>query len=217
MHTRTGKIARLPKQIREQLNARLENGERGPAILKWLNELPEIQKLITEQFGGHPIRPQNLSQWRNGGYLDWTRHQLLREQTRWTAEQAAELGLDTTGNSISIAEDIATVMSAELAIHVQTMSALKNPNQRFRQFCRLSRELSRLRRDDQRAIRTQLRHPQHRPTLRPNEQNRTTDVSPLNSHPHLPVGRDSVEPKLPSLSLSRFCGQSVGRTAQLRV
>ena len=77
MKTRTGKIARLPKPIREQLNARLENGEPGTSLVTWLNQLPEVQKIITDQFAGLPIRPQNLSEWRQGGYLDWIRHQLL--------------------------------------------------------------------------------------------------------------------------------------------
>src|SRR6185503_11596129 len=160
MKTRTGKIARLPKPIREQLNQRLENGELGTSLVAWLNQLPEVQKIITEQFDGLPIRPQNLSEWRKGGYIDWIRHQLLREQTRWTAEQAAELGLSTTGASISIAEDIATVMSAELAIHVHALGEIKNPKQRFNQFRHLSRELSRLRQDDQRVIRNQFRRKQ---------------------------------------------------------
>ena len=160
MKTRTGKIARLPKPLRDQLNQRLENGEPGTSLVQWLNQLPEVQKIITEQFAGLPIRPQNLSEWRKGGYLEWIRHQLLREQTRWTAEQAAELGLDTSGASISIAEDIATVMSAELAIHVQALGDIRNPQQRFNQFRRLSLELSRLRRDDQRVISNQLRRKQ---------------------------------------------------------
>src|SRR6185312_12151444 len=121
MNTRTGKIARLPKNIREQINQRLENGERTPTILQWLNDLPKVQKLITEQFGGHPIRQQNLSQWRLGGYIDWTRHQLLREQTRRNSEQALDLAHDTVQESISIAEDIAMIMSAELGLHVQAL------------------------------------------------------------------------------------------------
>ncbi len=204
MNARTGKIARLSKAIREELNRRLENGERAPAILKWLNELPEIQKLITEQFGGHLIRAQNLSQWRQGGYLDWTRHQLLREQARFTAEQAAELGLDTTGKSISIAEDIATVISAELTIHVRALSAIKNPKQRFRQFRLISRELSRLRRDDQRAIRNQLRRKQSQSTLEPVAENSGTGAPPLSPTLGAPASRrpDAINPDPPKLENS---------------
>ncbi len=154
MKTRTGKIARLPKPIREQLNQRLENGELGTTLIPWLNEQPEVQKMITEEFAGHPIRQQNLSQWRQGGYRDWTRHQLLREQTRWVSEQSAELCSDCGPDTITIAEDVANIMSAELAMHVQALGEITDPKKRFEQFRYLCRELSRLRRDDQRAIRT---------------------------------------------------------------
>jgi hypothetical protein len=167
MNSRIGKIARLPKPIREQINLRLENGETAAALVKWLNQLPEVQKLLTEQFAGQPIRPQNLSQWRNGGYLDWLRHQQLREQTRWTTEQSEDLHSDTDANTISIAENVALIMSAELALHVQALLGIKNPKQRFRQFCLLSRELSRMRRDDQRACRTILRREQWQATRPP--------------------------------------------------
>src|SRR5438034_1048840 len=134
MKTRIGKIARLPKEIREQLNQRLENGELGTALIMWLNTLPEVQKILAEQFAGQAIRAQNLSQWKNGGYQDWLRHQLLREQTRWTTEQSKDLESDTDANSISIAENVALVMSAELAIHVQALGAITDPKVRFRQF-----------------------------------------------------------------------------------
>jgi hypothetical protein len=39
--TRNGKIARLPQEIREQVNRRLEDGEPGKQIAEWLNGLPE--------------------------------------------------------------------------------------------------------------------------------------------------------------------------------
>ena len=38
--TLVGKIARLPVEIREELNRRLENGQGGPEILPWLNSSP---------------------------------------------------------------------------------------------------------------------------------------------------------------------------------
>jgi hypothetical protein len=203
MNSRIGKIARLPKQIREQINLRLENGERGPTILKWLNGLPEVQKIITEQFAGRPIRPQNLSQWRNGGYVDWLRLQQLREQTRWTTEQSSDLHSDTDANTISIAENVALIMSAELALHVQALLAINKPKERFRQFRLLSRELSRMRRDDQRALRTQMRRQQSGPTLAPepdpdleiqNEQSETPEPQPTTQPPTLTASEPSEPP-----------------------
>jgi uncharacterized membrane protein YccC len=169
MRTRVGKIARLPKEIREQLNQRLENGEPGKDLLNWLNQLPETQKILADHFAGQPIRPQNLSDWKSGGYQDWLRHQQLREQTRWTAEQSSDLERDINQLTISIAEDIAIVMSAELALQVQALGRISDPKERFRQFRLLARELSRIRRDDQRVIRGRLQREKFESTLEPVE------------------------------------------------
>ena len=35
--TRNGKIGRLPKAVREQVNRRLEKGEKGRTLVAWLN------------------------------------------------------------------------------------------------------------------------------------------------------------------------------------
>ena len=42
--SRIGKIARLPHDIREQLNRRLLDGQSGTEILQWVNELPQCRK-----------------------------------------------------------------------------------------------------------------------------------------------------------------------------
>ena len=73
--TRTGKIARLPHAIREQLNQRLRDGELGKTVAPWLNSLPEVQAVLAADFAGQPISPQNLSEWRRGGYKDWSLQQ----------------------------------------------------------------------------------------------------------------------------------------------
>jgi hypothetical protein len=73
--TRKGKIARLPRNIRETLNSRLEDGEVGSDLVLWLNTLPEVRSILASQFEGSPITPQNLSQWKQGGFLDWQRNQ----------------------------------------------------------------------------------------------------------------------------------------------
>ena len=78
--TRTGKIARLPRLLREQLNRRLDDGHYGPALLTWLNAQPEAQAILAEQFGARPLNKQNLSQWRQGGYRDWQQRQQEHEK-----------------------------------------------------------------------------------------------------------------------------------------
>ena len=43
------KIARFPRQIREQLNHRLDCSEKTRLILAWLNSLPEVQAILAEE------------------------------------------------------------------------------------------------------------------------------------------------------------------------
>jgi hypothetical protein len=58
-----GKIGRLPKAIQEQVNRRLDNGEKGWPLVAWLNSLPEVSAVMAAEFAGQPIREQNLSRW----------------------------------------------------------------------------------------------------------------------------------------------------------
>src|SRR5215472_5415538 len=74
-HALTGKIARLPKHIREQLNRRLDDGQPASEILPWLNALPEVQEILAAQFDSAPITPQNLSRWHLGGFKQWLQNQ----------------------------------------------------------------------------------------------------------------------------------------------
>ena len=80
--SRIGKIARLPQKIRDQINEKLHNGIHGVEILYWLNELPVVQAILQEGFGGEPISPQNLSNWNQGGYLDWVAQKEIELHTR---------------------------------------------------------------------------------------------------------------------------------------
>jgi len=88
--TRNGKIARLPLAIRQELNRRLDEGEQGKKLVAWLNGLPEVQAIVTAEFGGKPIREQNLSEWKQGGYRDWLAQQEALEIAERLGEDAAE-------------------------------------------------------------------------------------------------------------------------------
>ena len=89
--TRNGKIARLPKAVRDELNRRMADGEPGKRLVAWLNGLPEVQAVVIAEFGGKAIREQNLSEWRQGGYGDWLAQQAALEQGRQLATEVAEL------------------------------------------------------------------------------------------------------------------------------
>jgi hypothetical protein len=91
MKTRNGKIARLPLEIREQLNTRLADGEPGNRLVEWLNSNPDVMKVMAEQFDGRPINENNLSEWRAGGYEEWlTLHSFL-DETRVLSENAGQV------------------------------------------------------------------------------------------------------------------------------
>ena len=103
--TRTGKIARLPREIRDQLNQRLLDGQPGQRLLAWLNSLPEVQRILAADFDGSPINAPNLSAWKTGGYQDW----LVRRET---LEQAREL---VAATEIKLADHLATVLATHYA------------------------------------------------------------------------------------------------------
>jgi hypothetical protein len=85
------KTARLPKAVRDELNRRLENGQPGKQLVTWLNGLPEVQAVLAADFGGKPVREQNLSEWKQGGYRDWVTQQEALELAARLGEDAAEL------------------------------------------------------------------------------------------------------------------------------
>jgi hypothetical protein len=69
---RRGKIAKLPADLRAEVNLRLHDGQPASQILPWLNNLPRVRTILAAQFEGADINDQNLTEWRQGGYLDWT-------------------------------------------------------------------------------------------------------------------------------------------------
>ena len=149
---RTGKIARLPHQLRDQLNQRLHNGEPGVDLIKWLNALPEVQALLAEHFNGVPISPQNLSEWNNGGFLDWLTTQELLEDAREFAANTAELPGFTDGH---LADCLAHAITARYAVLLGKMplEGALNPDllARFNLLHRLDRHVARLQRRTDRA------------------------------------------------------------------
>jgi hypothetical protein len=111
--TRNGKIARLPHDIREQLNLRLDDNEEGQPILDWLNSLPQTRKLLKERFGDVPISKQNLSEWRQGGYREWAIRNELRSKAFSITDSANEIA--STIEAPLLAGNLATVLAAQYA------------------------------------------------------------------------------------------------------
>ncbi|MEI7820450.1 MAG: hypothetical protein WCK55_05975 [Verrucomicrobiota bacterium] len=112
--TRRGKIARLPHAVREQLNRRLHDGAQGKALVKWLNRLPEVHIALAREFAGRPIREQNLSEWKQGGYREWLRQQEAMECAGRFREEAGELRGKDGENGGALVEDMAVWILARL-------------------------------------------------------------------------------------------------------
>ena len=110
--TRNGKTARLPRELRDQLNRRFDKGETGVRLEEWLNGLPEVQKVLETDFGGRRISEQNLSEWKSGGYRDWLTRQEALSQARDLAADSNELAEATEGR---LTDHLATVLAARYA------------------------------------------------------------------------------------------------------
>jgi len=76
---RTGKIAKLPSALREELNARLAEGEPTEAILEWLNGHPEARAHLDAHHQGSPITAVNLCRWRQGGFAGWAENVKMQD------------------------------------------------------------------------------------------------------------------------------------------
>jgi len=155
MKTRNGKIARLPKTIREELNHRLEDGCLGPQLVEWLNSLPEVQELLQTEFNGQPINETNLTYWRQGGYLDWLRHQEMQDQIQLLIERSSDIEQEEI-DSGHLSDQIARVTNFELAWQIQQLNTIEDPDKRWKKFQEFSRELCRLQNGAQYARHVQL-------------------------------------------------------------
>jgi hypothetical protein len=97
---RQGKIARLPGDVRADLNQRLYDGHSADRVLRWLNALPQTKAVIQAEFNGDLVTPQNLSDWRKGGYQDWISERQEIAETKELAVLATQIA-DGLGGSVS--------------------------------------------------------------------------------------------------------------------
>src|SRR5712692_9044786 len=122
--SRIGKIARLPLDIREQLNRRLQDGEIGKDLVVWLNSVPEVQAVLKAEFGDRPVNEPNLSDWRAGGYEDWRVHQDTMQQVNQLVANAKELG---GASQTPLSELLATCLAARYAVELSRLTTTKTP------------------------------------------------------------------------------------------
>jgi hypothetical protein len=150
--TRTGKIARLPRHIREQLNRRLDDGEPGTRLVEWLNTLDEVHDMLHEEFGGRPVSEQNLSDWKQGGFLDWQQHQQSCEWVRSITDEAEQVA-DESG-IMPLTDRVSSLAALALGKVVRELAAdATSDGAKRSEFLRVLKELGRMRRDDLEAAR----------------------------------------------------------------
>jgi len=153
--TRTGKIARLPRNIRDTLNTRLDNGEQATDLVRWLNGLPEVQSLLASDFQGRPINTPNLSAWKAGGFLDWQRRQDSCGLIRDIVETADDF--DDAADHHQIPDRLAPILAAELARATRRLlDTASDPEKHWRYLCQALRQLNTLRQGDRFAARAAL-------------------------------------------------------------
>jgi hypothetical protein len=79
-HRRNGKVARLPRALRDQVNLQLDEGKTYSQIIQWLAA------------NGHPgFNHDNLYQWYKGGFQDWSNERAEVRNFREFAMDVAEL------------------------------------------------------------------------------------------------------------------------------
>jgi len=186
--SRIGKIARLPHDIREQLNRRLLDGQSGPDILAWVNELPQCRQMLAQKFGGRPIDDNNLYEWRYGGYEEWLYHEDRRDRLGAQFEHLAKL--DAIGDGHEVAERLGAIVAAELARQLNFLEGISDMNERWIRLREISRELTRFRRENCNHQRLRLAE-ERLETETELHRNRRTGILPVSISERHPVPTNS--------------------------
>ncbi len=152
--TRNGKIARLPRGIRDEVNRRLDDGEQGIKIVEWLNSLPEVKEVMDACFSGNPISEVNLTKWKQGGFLEWKTHQ---ETVAGLAKLKAD-GEELADVAASVADDLEALVLARYAatVHGATGEISAATESLLKCMSKSLRDLVRYRRCRQGAERTEI-------------------------------------------------------------
>jgi hypothetical protein len=119
------KIGRLPFAIRNELNERIRDGEKGTDILSWLNATKEFKAVIKSEKCG-PLIPQNLTDWRDTGYADWLTDQGEADRLRRVTESTLTLIQATGGDPSTVAARMAAASLIDAVTQSDSPEALNN-------------------------------------------------------------------------------------------
>ena len=158
MNTHIGKIGRLPRDTRHLLGQRIENGIPNKELVQWLNASPNVKDLLALRFGGRAITEQNLSEWKQTGHVEWLRREERRALALQWLEQRDEEAMDPEESAAekAVSDRLGRELGLEMAgLALAMVEQAGSPEERWERLCKIYKEVSQLRRDDQRA--TQIR------------------------------------------------------------
>jgi hypothetical protein len=99
-------------------------------ILPWLNAVPEVIQVLQERFEAEPVSEQNLSLWRNGGFVRWQAESAEIESTKQLAQfsadlaEAAGLGISKAATALAAGRIMAKLQTAGDEMTLETLISL---------------------------------------------------------------------------------------------
>ncbi|MEI9897199.1 MAG: hypothetical protein WDN28_25885 [Chthoniobacter sp.] len=157
---RLGKIARLPFHIRQWINESLDDGQPAKSLLRPLNADPDVRRCLKKFFDGRPINAQNLTAWKQGGFLDYQRHQRSRAVARDLLDEANELEEEVRTGEMAdprlLLDRVTDRMALALLQIFREVQAEARSPEGVRTLLGITRELARLRWGDHERQRTEI-------------------------------------------------------------
>jgi len=141
--TRTGKIARLPAKIREELNGRLENGEDGKTLIKWLNTQPETAAILDKYYENPKVTDCNLSEWKRGGYEDWKRNRDVTATVSKLIGCPEDMVEQVQGTMI---DQMAVMLAAHMLVEIKSLPLLEDDEMKTKKWREIRITLAAMRR-----------------------------------------------------------------------
>ena len=119
-------------------------------MLPGLNDLPEVQAVLAEEFATWAVTEQNLCEWRQGGFRDWERQPERLAQARDWTESA--LGLTQAAGDAKRSAALNQVLLAQLGVALEAaLTATDEPAAQFDRLVEMAGLLARLRREETNA------------------------------------------------------------------
>jgi hypothetical protein len=120
--------------------------------------------VVNAEFDGKPIRKQNLSQWRCGGYREWLKTDLAMAEIRRVVDQGR--ALKESGKS-TLSDHLGTWVAAQYVATAVEHDSGSGGEMKWKQLRECCRDVTRMRSADHRAA--ELRLEQERQQFKQNK------------------------------------------------